>query len=146
MSKLSHQNCTFCKIINKELPASIIHEDEKVLVIVDLYPVNEGHLLVIPKIHNANMADVASETLQHTMKIAQEMNAALRTSDLPCEGVNLFVADGEAAGQEIFHFHLHVYPRYKGDGFGFRYDRARHFRQLDRTRMDEIAIKLKSKL
>ncbi len=143
---MPHESCTFCQIINRELPASIIHEDEKVIVIVDLYPVNEGHLLIIPKVHNSEMRAVNSETLQHAMQLAQQMNVALRKSNIPCDGVNLFVADGEAAGQEIFHFHLHVFPRFIGDGFGFRYDRARHFKKSQRIRMDEIAAELKIKL
>ncbi len=139
-------SCTFCKILRGELPGSIIHEDDLVIVIVDLFPVNEGHLLVIPKIHAAEMSEVDSDTLAHIMRLAQKLNLALRRSSLACDGVNLLLADGEAAMQEIFHFHLHLIPRYYNDGFGFRYDRQRHFREMNRARMDEIAEELKSKL
>lgn len=143
-TKESKENCVFCKILAGESPVSMIYEDEQLAVFVDLFPVNEGHLLVIPKYHAPYMKDVQAETLQHMISIAQKMNAALRVSGLPCEGVNLFMADGEVAGQEVFHSHLHVIPRFQGDGFGFRYDRARHFRQSDRSRMDEIAEVLKN--
>src|SRR5690242_4766490 len=110
--KEDKEHCVFCKILSRELPGSVIHEDEKVLVIVDLFPVNEGHLLIIPKYHAPYMKDVDADTMQHMMKIAQQMNAALRKSKYKCEGVNLFLADGEAAHQEVFHCHLHVYPRF----------------------------------
>lgn len=138
-AKAAKENCVFCKILNGELPVSMIYEDDIVSVFVDLYPVNEGHLLVVPKYHAPYMKDVDADTLQHIMLVASKMNEALRRSKYRCEGVNLFVADGEAAHQEVFHFHLHVYPRFFGDGFGFRYDRNRHFIQSDRTRMNEIA-------
>lgn len=143
MEKENIQNCVFCKILDGKLPVSMIYEDEKVAVFVDLQPVNEGHLLIIPKYHAPYMKDVDTDTLQHMMAIAQEMNAAIRRSDVKCEGVNLFVADGEAAQQEVFHCHLHVYPRYKGDDFGFKYDRAKHFIISDRERMDALASEIK---
>ena len=144
--KESPQHCTFCKILRGELPGSVIYEDDKIMAIVDLYPVNEGHLLIIPKVHAPYMKDVAPETLQHMMLVAQQINAALRSSGLPCEGVNLLLADGEVAGQEIFHCHLHLIPRFATDGFGFRYDRSRSFRQASRGRMDEIAARVKARL
>lgn len=136
------QNCVFCKILKGELAVSTIYEDDLIIVIVDLYPVNKGHLLVIPKVHAAYISDVSNETLSHMMILAKKMNKALRVF-FNCDGVNLFLADGVAAGQEIFHSHLHVYPRFNDDGFGFSYD-TRHFQQLTRKEMDEIAEALKS--
>ncbi len=144
--KESIKNCVFCKILKGEIPVSMIYEDEKVAVFVDLQPVNEGHLLIIPKYHAPYMKDVDTGTLQHIMATAKKMNAALRASKYKCEGVNLFVADGEAAQQEVFHFHLHVYPRFKEDGFGFKYDRSKHFIVSDRKKMDEIAVELSAKM
>lgn len=140
------ENCVFCKILQGQLPVSMIYEDEKVAVFVDLQPVNDGHLLIIPKYHASYMKDVDAGTLQHMMAIAKKMNAALRLSKYKCEGVNLFLADGEAAQQEVFHLHLHVYPRFKGDGFGFRYDRSKHFVTADREKMNLIAEELKEKM
>lgn len=141
--KEAKENCVFCKILAGELPASMIYEDNRVAVFIDLYPVNEGHLLVVPKYHAPYMKDVDTDTLQHIMKIAKAMNEALRKTT-GCEGVNLFVADGEAAHQEVFHFHLHLYPRFTGDGFGFRYNPSIHFKELPRNRMDELAQQIKS--
>lgn len=138
----SPSTCPFCKIRDGELPVSLIHEDELAMVILDLNPINEGHLLVIPKVHAPDMADVAPATLAHMMQLAQRMNLALRKSSYQCEGVNLFMADGEAAGQEVWHCHLHVYPRFKGDGFGFRYVKGKHFVKAERTRMDAVANEL----
>lgn len=146
MEKEAKENCVFCKILEGKLPVSMIYEDEKIAVFVDLQPVNDGHLLIIPKYHAPYMKDVDADTLQHIMATAQKMNAALRNSKFKCDGVNLFVADGEAAHQEVFHFHLHVYPRFYGDDFGFKYDRAKHFVVAERTKMDEIAQELKGKL
>jgi len=144
--KTAKEHCIFCKILAGESPVSTIYEDKKVAVIVDLFPVNEGHLLIIPKYHAPSMKDVDVNTLQHIMALAAKMNEAIRASKYPCEGVNLLVADGEAAGQEVFHFHLHVFPRFKGDGFGFKYDKSKNFIQSKRERMDEIAAELKNML
>lgn len=144
--KEAKENCIFCKILAGEAPVSMIYEDEKVVVFVDLRPVNDGHLLIVPKYHAPYMKDVDADTLQHMMVIAQQTNAALRRSKYRCEGVNLFLADGEAAQQEVFHAHLHVIPRFKGDGFGFRYDRSKHFIVAERHKMDEIAEDLKAQL
>ena len=146
LEKESIDNCVFCKILEGKLPVSMIYEDEKVAVFVDLQPVNEGHLLIIPKYHAPYMKDVDTETLKHIMAIAKEMNKVIRKSKYKCEGVNLFLADGEAAHQEVFHFHLHVYPRFKGDDFGFKYDKSKHFIKLNRERLNEIAEELKSKM
>lgn len=140
------EHCVFCKILNGEIPVSMIYEDEKVAVFVDLQPVNDGHLLIIPKYHAPYMKDVDTDTLQHMMAIAKRMNAALRASKYECEGVNLFLADGEAAHQEVFHCHLHVYPRFIGDGFGFRYDKEKHFVVAARDKMNEIAKELREKM
>jgi histidine triad (HIT) family protein len=88
---------------------------------MDIRPVNPGHLLIVPNEHAPYLADVEAETASQMMRLAKRYTAALRSSGLRCEGVNLFLADGEAAMQEVFHAHLHVFPRYRGDGFGLRF-------------------------
>jgi histidine triad (HIT) family protein len=110
-------SCIFCKIIAGEAPGSIVYEDERALALMDVNPVTVGHTLVIPRQHYAFLADMDEPTGMHLFKIAQRMAAALRESGVRCEGVNLFLADGEAALQDVFHVHLHVIPRYKGDSF-----------------------------
>ena len=110
-------DCILCDIIAGESPASVVYEDDVVIGIMDISPVNPGHLMVIPKKHFPYMADMDEETGAHLSKIAMRMMQAVRESGVRCEGVNLFLADGEAAFQEIFHVHLHVIPRFKGDPF-----------------------------
>jgi len=113
--------CVFCNILSGKLPASLVYRDELCAAFLDIYPVNPGHLLVVPLQHAASLAELDPEIGAHLFKTAQRLAAALRVSGLRCEGVNLFLADGEVAGQEIFHVHLHILPRYSGDGFGLRF-------------------------
>lgn len=140
------EECIFCKIIAGEAEASLVYEDDLVMVFPPLHPVNKGHLLIIPKKHAAYLADIDEGTAVHVMKVARKIAAAIRKSDYRCEGINLFLADGEAAEQEVFHFHLHVYPRFKGDGFGFKYDKEKHFLEMARPELDGIAEEIKKRL
>ena len=114
-------DCVFCRIVAGEAPASVVYRDERCLAFMDIRPVNPGHLLVVPLRHAAHLADTDAETAAHLMRVAHRLAAALRASGLRCEGVNLFLADGAAAMQEVFHVHLHVFPRWRGDGFGLRF-------------------------
>jgi histidine triad (HIT) family protein len=138
------QACILCQLVKGESPVSIVYQDEKILVFPTLEPVNPGHILIIPKTHVAYLSDLEPETAGHIMAIVPRLASAIKRSKYRCEGVNLFAAEGEAAGQDVFHFHLHIYPRYKGDGFGFKYDKTRHFLRLPRAEMDEIAGEIRS--
>jgi diadenosine tetraphosphate (Ap4A) HIT family hydrolase len=109
--------CIFCQIIAGESPASLFYDDDTVIGLMDISPVTNGHAMIIPKIHAPNLADMDEETGKHLWMIAQRTAAAIRKSGVRCEGINLFLADGEAAFQDVFHVHLHVFPRYKGDRF-----------------------------
>jgi histidine triad (HIT) family protein len=104
----------FTKIINRELPANIVYEDEQVLAFLDITPVNHGHTLVIPKKHFTNVFDADPEILAQMIKVGQKIAQALKASGL-AEGVNILLNNGAAAGQEVFHSHLHVIPRHTGD-------------------------------
>ena len=137
------EGCVFCQIIEGTLPASIVYEDDLVLAFMDLNPVNTGHMLVIPKVHAPYLKDLDNETAGHMMKIAHKLAGALRDTDIPCEGVNLFLADGEAAMQEVFHAHLHIIPRFDGDGFGLKHG-SKNFVTRNRQELDEVAEKIKS--
>ena len=110
-------DCIFCQIVAGEAEASIVHDDGDILAFMDIRPVTPGHLLVIPKRHAPFLADLDEATAARMFVVAQRLAAALRASGLRCEGVNLFLADGEAAFQEVFHVHLHVFPRFAGDTF-----------------------------
>ena len=139
-------DCVFCKIIAGELPASFIYRDELVCAFPVLGPVNPGHLIIIPNEHFSCFSEVPAATAAHIMTLSQKMAAAIRKSSFRCEGINLFLADGETAGQEVFHFHFHVYPRFEGDGFGFKHDPARHFIEQTRPQLDSVAQEIKRQL
>ena len=109
--------CIVCRIAAGAAPASVVYEDAWTLAFLDIRPVNPGHTLVIPKQHAANLAELDEPTGGRLFQVAMRLAAALRASGLRCEGVNLFLADGEAAFQEVFHVHLHVLPRFAGDSF-----------------------------
>ena len=109
--------CVFCDIVAGSSPASVVHQDDAAIAFMTVEPVNPGHVLVIPKAHVPYMKDMDEETGAHLFRVAMRVEKAIRDSGLRCEGINLFLADGEAAGQEIFHLHIHVFPRFKGDRF-----------------------------
>lgn len=111
------QECVFCQIVAGESPASIFYEDDIVLGFMTIGPVTTGHAMIIPKRHATYLGDLDEETGRHLWTITQRTAAAIRESGVRSEGINLFLADGEAAFQEIFHLHMHVFPRYAGDPF-----------------------------
>jgi histidine triad (HIT) family protein len=113
--------CIFCDIVAGRAPASIVYRDERVCAFMDIQPVNPGHLLVIPVTHAPGLAALEPDVGAQIFRVGQRLAKAIRGSGARCEGINFFLADGEAAGQEVFHVHLHVFPRYAGDGFGLRY-------------------------
>jgi diadenosine tetraphosphate (Ap4A) HIT family hydrolase len=133
-------DCIFCKIMAGESPVSAFYEDELVLGLMDINPVNMGHAMIIPKAHAAHLADLDEETGKHLWMIAQRTAAAIRESGVRCEGINLFLADGEAAFQDVFHVHLHVFPRYKGDPFKIDADWSK---QPPRDELDQVARQIR---
>ena len=110
-------NCIFCDIVVGKGSASTVYEDEMCVAFMDIRPITPGHVLVVPRKHAASLSEIPAETGGHLFKVGQRIAAALRESPIHCDGVNLYLADGAAAGQEVFHVHLHVIPRYGGDGF-----------------------------
>jgi histidine triad (HIT) family protein len=137
--------CIFCGIVARKGPASIVFEDERCLAFMDIQPVNPGHLLVVPKNHAASLAALKPDTGAGLFRVAQQLAAALRASEIRTEGVNFFLADGEVAGQEVFHVHLHVIPRYAGDGFGFRFG-PQYGLKPTRDELNQIASAIKQNL
>jgi histidine triad (HIT) family protein len=117
----SESGCLLCQLAKREAEVSIVHEDERTVTLMDIWPVQPGHMLVVPRRHAAFLSALDPEDGAQLFRIAQLAAQALRRSRLRCEGVNLFLADGQAAGQEIFHVHLHVFPRFESDGFGLRF-------------------------
>jgi histidine triad (HIT) family protein len=129
-------DCIFCAIVAGSAPASIVHNDADLLAFMDIRPVTPGHLLIVPKRHAPHLADLDEATGAQMFTVAMRLARAVRASGLGCEGINLFLADGEAAFQEVFHTHLHVIPRFAGDTFRIDADWSI---SPSRAELDEIA-------
>lgn len=112
---MKDNNCIFCKIAAGEIPSKTLYEDDNFRVILDLNPATRGHGLILPKNHYANLYELPEETAGEVMKLAKKM-AQIMTDKLKCDGFNLVQNNGEQAGQTVFHFHMHLIPRYKDDG------------------------------
>ncbi|NLP49946.1 HIT family protein [Bacillus sp. RO1] len=111
-------DCIFCKIIDGDIPASKVYEDEHVLAFLDISQVTKGHTLVIPKVHKENIYELTPEIAEKLFKVVPKIANSIKEQFEPI-GLNLLNNNGEAAGQSVFHYHLHIIPRYgKGDGFG----------------------------
>lgn len=108
-------NCIFCKIANGEIPSTTLYEDEDFRVILDLGPATRGHALLLPKNHFANLFELDDETAQKAILVAKKMAGKMKDA-LGADGFNLVQNNGEAAGQTVFHFHMHLIPRYLNDG------------------------------
>ena len=124
------RGCIFCAIAAGQAEASVVHEDETVVVFMALHPVTPGHLLVVPRRHAVGLTDLDDTTSAHVWSVGHQMARALRRSSFRCEGINVFVCDGEVAFQTVFHFHLHVIPRYAGDGWTIQPDEVERERSL----------------
>ncbi len=135
-------DCVFCRIVAGTADASVVYEDDRLLAFCDLNPVNPGHLLITPKVHCVGLIDLDESDGSRMFMVAQRLAAAVRSSGLRCEGVNLFLADGRAAGQEVFHVHLHMFPRYAGDLFRLNSGQ----RRMSRRELDEIAARVRALL
>ena len=108
-------NCIFCKIASGEIPSKTIEENDMFRVVLDVGPATKGHALIIPKEHYRNLLDLPEEMAAEAVKLAKRV--ALKMKDkLQCDGINIVQNNEEAAGQTVFHFHMHVIPRYKDDG------------------------------
>lgn len=105
-------NCIFCKIANGEIPSSTVYEDEDFRVILDLGPATKGHALILPKDHFKDVCELDERIAAKVLPLAAKIGAAMKES-LECAGFNLVQNNGEAAGQTVFHFHVHVIPRYE---------------------------------
>ena len=114
-------NCIFCKIANGEIPSTTLYEDEDFRVILDLGPATRGHALLMPKNHFANLFELDDETAQKAILVAKKMAGKMKDA-LGADGFNLVQNNGEAAGQTVFHFHMHLIPRYENDNAGILWE------------------------
>lgn len=135
------QNCIFCKLAAGDIPSATLYEDQDFRVILDLGPATKGHALILPKEHYANLYEIPEELAAKAMILAKKMAKAM-TKALECDGFNLVQNNGESAGQTVFHFHMHLIPRYEGDGAGILWNPG----ELDPEVRDEIVSKVKREL
>ena len=135
------ENCIFCKIANGEIPSATIYEDDDFRVILDLGPATKGHALILPKEHAADILFYLMKNWQEKhFKLAKKITTRLKDV-LGCDGYNIVQNNGEVAGQTVFHFHMHLIPRYKNDKSGFGWKPGK----LTDEDRDEILEKLKEK-
>lgn len=111
---MKKQDCIFCKIVSGEIPSETIYENSKIKVIMDIAPANKGHVLILPKEHFDNIYDIDTATAGELFQLAAMTARALK-SVLDCDGMNILQNNGTVAGQTVFHFHMHIIPRYEGD-------------------------------
>jgi len=115
--------CIFCKIINKEIPAHILHEDENFIVILDIMQATKGHTLIIPKKHSENIFNLEQTTISNIFPLVQKI--AIRLKDrLSLEGLNIINNNGKIAGQTVMHYHIHLIPRYVNDNLVITFDKT----------------------
>jgi histidine triad (HIT) family protein len=134
-------DCVFCRLVSGQAEVSVVYEDERTVTFMDIEPFVRGHVIVVPRCHAECLADLDVEDGAQLFRVGQLAAAALRESDLRCEGVNFLLADGAAAGQDVFHTHLHVFPRHQGDGFGVQVSPSSSVRPRDE--LDQTAGALK---
>ncbi len=118
---MKNENCIFCKIASGDIPSYTLYEDNLFKVFLDLSPTSFGHALLIPKEHYANLFELEDEIASKIFVLAKKVASAMKTS-LQCDGFNLLQNNGEIAGQTMFHFHIHLIPRYKDDNTKITFD------------------------
>ena len=114
---MSVDNCIFCKILADEIPSSVVYEDDMFRAILDVNPAAKGHVIILPKKHAANIFELPDEEASKILIVARKIAKALKET-YHCDGVNILQNNGEAAGQTVFHLHVHLIPRYKGQDTG----------------------------
>lgn len=135
-------DCVFCKIVEGNISSIRVYEDDKTLAFMDINPVNDGHTLVVPKKHSANILEITEEDIRAVAATARKVALAVDKALSP-EGMNLMQSNGRVAGQEVFHFHMHVMPRWQGDRSKLDWRLARGG---DTDRIKDVAEKIKAQL
>ena len=135
------ENCVFCNLANGIWDSATLYEDDDFRVILDLGPASRGHALILPKAHYSNIYEIPEELAAKAIVLAKKM-AGIMTEALDCDGFNIVQNNGEAAGQTVFHFHMHLIPRYKDDKAGFGWNTG----ELDEATKQEILTKVLAKM
>lgn len=136
------EDCVFCGILGGQLPASFVYEDESAVALLDLHPIHAGHTLVVPREHHADAASCPRRLAGHLFGVSTVLGPAIvRATD--AHGFNVWTANGKAAGQDIFHLHLHILPRYREDSFGLRFPKS-YPNEARRSDLDQMADRIKA--
>ena len=136
MEKTVKDDCIFCKIAAGEIPSETVYEDEQFRAILDLGPASAGHTLILPKAHFKDVTEISDEYAANVLKVAAKLGKAMKKG-LGCEGFNLVQNNGEAAGQTVFHLHVHLIPRYQDDTVEIQW------KPTQRTDTEELAKKIR---
>ncbi len=134
------ENCIFCKIIAGEIPSTTVYEDEDFKAILDINPAARGHVVILPKRHAANIYEIPDEDAAKILPVAKKIATALRDA-FGCDGVNILQNNGEAAGQTVFHLHVHVIPRFAGDDVRIKWTQG-----VTPGDMEEIAEEIRTRI
>lgn len=134
---MKDSNCIFCKIANGEIPSATLYEDNLVRVILDISPASKGHALILPKEHYANLYEIDEDMLKHVILIAKKMAVKMKEA-LGVEGINILQNNGEIAGQTVFHYHMHIVPRYADDQVNIKWKSG----ELSEENKEELIKKL----
>jgi len=132
--------CIFCDIVRGTSPASWVYQDDTVVAFMDIQPITQGHMLVVPREHAVLITDINETAAMRTFRVARKLAAVARHT-LGASGINIIVMDGEAAYQDVPHFHVHVIPRYPRDGFGLTFPES-YEQKPPRAQLDAIAAAL----
>lgn len=135
---MKEEGCIFCKIANGEIPSATLYEDEDFRVILDLGPAAKGHALILPKEHYPNLYELPDELAEKAVLLAKKMITKMKKA-LDCDGFNVVQNNGAPAGQTVFHFHMHLIPRYEGDHAGFGWNTG----ELNAADREEILTKMR---
>ncbi|SET29029.1 HIT family protein [[Clostridium] polysaccharolyticum] len=135
------ENCIFCKIIEGDIPSTTLYEDEEFKVIFDIFPASKGHVIILPRYHAANIFELPQEITAKAFVLAKKIATVLKKV-LGCDGINILQNNGEAAGQTVFHLHIHVIPRFKDDNMGLTWKQG----QASLEVLEEIVTEAKKYL
>jgi histidine triad (HIT) family protein len=135
------ESCIFCKIVANQAPASIIYEEETILVFLDIRPLNMGHTLVIPKDHYVDIFDIPENVLSKMYKVVKLVSSAVKKAT-NADGISIIQQNGKAAGQDIFHIHVHIVPRFEGQ----KLPPFTELKEVERAKLDALTKKIKQQL
>jgi len=134
--------CIFCDIIRGKIASTTVFENDDVIAFMDNKPITRGHVLLIPKKHTELLTELDDRIAGRMMIAAKKIGIALKKSKLNCSGINYILSDGAEAGQDIFHVHMHIIPRYRGDGFGLRMPKRDEEESEEKT-LERTAVKIR---